>query len=523
MPVRMEQDEDTTPQDNYDDNGGGGGGRGGFPGGGMIWMFLPMLLRNPKLLVIVAILGGIYYFGKGCAGVPSSQNSKNGYGVGATLSPKEFDKAEVFAALSDKDKLPESVSLLKYAPDRKNQGSQGSCVGWGSAYAARTILQATATDDDPNQIAFSPSFLYNQIKLNNDCEGSYIQRAAEYMQQNGALPLEQFGYNDRECSKRPEPSQLQDANQFKINGYNRLTLGGDDQTIDMKAMKQNLAKGAPVIIGMAVGGTFMQEMMGKKIWHPTEDDYSKQGFGGHCMCVIGYDDFMEGGRGGFQLMNSWGPEWGDNGIAWISYKDFKYFCVEAYGLDPLVAKSNPNSNRLKVSIGLISKDMKSYFALQRNNTSQNKGVETFRTSQTLAKKTKFKIEVSNSIACYTYVLGKDTDQSSYVLFPYTEKHSAYCGITGTRIFPRDYSMVLDEIGRQDYITIIISKQPLDIKAINDVINTTQKDDYQQRIEAALSTKLISDIKFTGVNGKIAFETDAKDKSAVAVVIEIDKQ
>ncbi|MCX6189177.1 MAG: peptidase C1 [Bacteroidetes bacterium] len=522
MPVRMEQDEDNAPQDDNDNNGGGGGG-GGFPGGGLIWMFLPLLMRNPKLLVVVLILGGIFYFRGGCNLAPSTSSQKNGFGVGAALSPKEFDKAEVFAALSDKEKLPESVSLLKYAPDRQNQGSQGSCVGWGSAYAARTILQSTATGEDPNQIAFSPSFLYNQIKLNNDCEGSYIQRAAEYMQQKGALPFDKFGYSDRDCSKRPEPSQMQEANQFKINGYNRLTLGGDDQTIDMKAIRQNLAKGAPVIIGMAVGGTFMQEMIGKKIWHPTEDDYSKQGFGGHCMCVIGYDDYMEGGRGGFQLMNSWGPEWGDNGIAWISYKDFKYFCVEAYGLDPLVARSNADSDKLNVSIGLISKDLKNYFALERNSADGNTGVETFRTSRVLAKKTKFKIEVTNSIACYTYVLGKDTDQSSYVLFPYTEKHSAYCGITGTRVFPRDYSMVLDEIGTQDYITIIISKEPIDIKSMNKVINSNNTGDYRQRVQSALRTLLIPNVHFTGANGKIAFETTVKEKNAVAVVIELQKQ
>jgi hypothetical protein len=522
MPVRMEQDEDNRPQDDNNDSPGGGGGRG-FPGGNLIWSLLPLLIRNPKLLIVVVILGGIFYFRGGCNAIAPSSNQANGFGVGANLSPKEFDKAEVFAALSDKDKLPDAVSLLKFAPDRRNQGSQGSCVGWGSAYAARTILQSTATGEEPNKIAFSPSFLYNQIKINNDCEGSYIQRAAEYMQRYGALPFEEFGYNERDCTKRPEGNQMDEASNFRINGYNRLTLGGDDQTIDMQAIKQNLAKGAPVIIGMMVGGTFMQEMMGKRVWRPTNDDYGKYGFGGHCMCVIGYDDYLENGRGGFQIMNSWGPEWGENGVAWVTYKDFKYFCAEAYGLDPLVAKANPNSNKLGVSIGLVSKDLKSYYPLEKSGAEANNGIAVLRTSGTLAKKTKFKIEVTNTIECYTYVLGKDTDQSSYVLFPYTEKHSAYCGITGTRIFPRDYSMVLDEIGNKDYISVIISKTPLDIKAINDLVNTTRTDDYTSRIRSALNAQLIPGASFTSANGKIAFETELKEKTAVAMVVEIGKE
>ncbi len=517
MPVRMEKDEENTPQDN-NDNGGRKGGGGGLPGGGLIAMLLPFLLRYPKLLIAVIILGGIFYFRGGCSNTVATDSAQhNAYGTGADLNPKEFDKAEVFAALSDKDKLPETVSLLRFAPDRRNQGSQGSCVGWGSAYAARTILQSTATGENPNTVAFSPSFLYNQIKLNNDCQGSYIRKAADYMQQYGALPFDKFGYNDHDCSKRPEQEQMQDAASFKINGFNRLTMNGDDQTIDMKAIKQNLAKGAPVIIGMAVGGTFMQEMLGKKVWHPTDGDYNRQGFGGHCMCVIGYDDYLEDGKGGFQLMNSWGPEWGENGIAWVTYNDFKNFVVEAYGLDPLVSKAARDQNKLSISLGLISKDLKSYYGLE------NEGNGVFRTSRTLAVKTKFKIEVTNTVECYTYVLGKDTDQSSYVLFPYTEKHSAYCGITGTRVFPRDYSMILDEIGTKDYITVIVSKKQLDIKAINEAMNGNRARDYQSRVQAALGNDLITGVNFTVANGKIAFETAPGDKSIVAVIIEIGKQ
>ena len=38
------------------------------------------------------------------------------------------------------------------------------------------------------------------------------------------------------------------------------------------------------------------------------------------MCVIGYDDYFEGGA--FQVMNSWGKEWGEDGLFWMRYNDF---------------------------------------------------------------------------------------------------------------------------------------------------------------------------------------------------------
>lgn len=97
-----------------------------------------------------------------------------------------------------------------------------------------------------------------------------------------------------------------------------LTDGESATGISIRAIKEHLAKDAPVVIGMMVGGSFMQPMMGKELWTPTDEDRSQMGFGGHAMCVIGYDDRRvakyangESYTGAFQIMNSWGPEWGN--------------------------------------------------------------------------------------------------------------------------------------------------------------------------------------------------------------------
>ena len=70
--------------------------------------------------------------------------SQSGY----SFSPAQFKKANVYEGLSDdntKNPFPEMVSLLRFAPDRKNQGQQGSCVAWSSTYAARSIVEAAST------------------------------------------------------------------------------------------------------------------------------------------------------------------------------------------------------------------------------------------------------------------------------------------------------------------------------------------------------------------------------------------
>ena len=107
-------------------------------------------------------------------------------------------------------------------------------------------------------------------------------------------------------------------------GTIKLTNGESVKNIDLFAIRQHLAKDVPVVIGMMVGGSFMQDMMGQEVWHPTDDDYNMIGFGGHAMCVIGYDDRKEGGA--FQILNSWGNQWGQNGVAFVRYNECVKTC-----------------------------------------------------------------------------------------------------------------------------------------------------------------------------------------------------
>jgi len=249
-----------------------------------------------KLLIpAVLVCGALYMFGffDGCLGAGGggggfADNNFNNteefsFSKGAALSEERFDKAEVFEALSTSygaPEIPSRVSLKQYAPQRAHQGSQGSCVGWATSYAARTILHSRASGQDANQVAFSPSYLYNQIALRG-CQGAYMNDAMAFLKQNGTLPFRDFAYDESTCSLEPNQTGRNKAKQFKIKGYNRLTYGANNYKTDLDGMKQNLAQGAPVVIGMMVGGTFMQSMRGQKVWRPTQRDYQQGGFGGH--------------------------------------------------------------------------------------------------------------------------------------------------------------------------------------------------------------------------------------------------
>ena len=513
MPIRMTDDDDSNS--GWDGNQGRNPGQGvGFGGGGnIIGMLLPLLFRYPKLTIpLIIILGAFYLFRGSCSG-PVKHETRSSYGTGATLDEKVYDSTEVYAALSPEEQLPERVSLEKFAPTPGDQGQQGSCVGWGSTYAARTILESVTTGKDPNQIVFSPAFTYNQIGL-QDCQGTYIDRAMDLLTEKGSVSYNKFPYDENSCSKQPDNYVLKEASQFKMKGANRLSISGDDYTVDVNAIRENLAHKAPVVIGMSVGGSFMQEMEGQEFWQPRNSDYSKSGFGGHCMCVIGYDDYKFDNDGAFLIQNSWGPKWGIKGRAWVSYKDFVYFTNEAYGLYPMPDKVN--ETKLNCSIALIDKNTKQPYPLV------NKGNNVYSTLSPMKIGSKFKVQLTNNIECYVYVFGKETDNGSYVLFPYTAKHSAYCGITGTRVFPRDKSMTPDEIGNKDYLAVIVSKKPLDFKMLNAKFNANKTKDYQQRINEILNDDVVKDVKFN-IDSKINFIAETSEQTVVPIIIEITKE
>jgi len=524
MPIRIVKDKDRSSADNYPGGGGGGGGK--LPGGvngGCLTALLPLIIKNPKIALLLLAVGAAIYFLGGKNLIQTAVGGGDSFSLGADLNQQVYDKAEVFEPLADnvKNPMPERVSLEKYAPQPLNQGKQGSCVAWSSAYAARSILYARQTGKDPDANAFSPSFLYNQIGLDG-CQGSYIIRAMENMKQVGALPLRDFPYDENDCSSQPAQFQLQSASAFRINGFNRLSKSGDDYKVDMLAVKQNLAQGAPVVIGMMVGGTFMQGMLGQKVWIPSSDDYSKMGFGGHAMSVIGYDDFLEGGA--YQIMNSWGNDWGENGIAWVRYKDFDFFVKEAYGMDPMGTTEKQDESRLNIQFGLAAyRDDNADLRNLPNIPLRYKNGITYAVTQPVRKGDKFKIEVTNTSACYTYIFGQETDGSSYVLFPYTPKHSPFCGITGTRLFPKDYSLQADETGSKDFMAVVVTKKPIDYNVLNAALSKSRQSSYAAKLSEALGSQLRRDIDFVEKNGYVAFDTRVAPEDAVAFVIEVDKQ
>ena len=265
--------------------------------------------------------------------------------TGLTLNKEALLKVELadFDQLGwSVDDLPSSASLKQHTPYAGDQGDFGTCVGWSTGYGAMTIEYARKLQITDRKLismsAFDPYQLYNSFKSMSDynCQdGGLFEDALESLYQNGGKKwlLPEITCGSPETFYKNDPSEY-----YSIKNYYRLfdyfedqegfVAKSDDEKINN--VKLALAEDHPALIGMMLPESF-QFVSGTSLWESTEADRTGEGIGGHAMCLVGYDDNKYGGA--FEIMNSWGQSWGNDGFVWIKYEDFARFVAVSYYME----------------------------------------------------------------------------------------------------------------------------------------------------------------------------------------------
>jgi hypothetical protein len=208
--------------------------------------------------------------------------------------------------------------------------------------------------------AFSPYFTYILSKFDedNECsEGLIVEMALNSLQNVGAIRQQEF---NSVCI--PAESSfgleriLQDSTvALDVNKLipelkkNRLESFIPISGVEVvQNAKYYLNKKMPVVIAVNMYQSIVDNLV-SNVWNGVIDDYP----GGHAMCIVGYDDNKFGGA--FEIMNSWGKEYGDNGIIWFRYEDFAREVKTAYalsGMEDAPAEINPN-NEFNITLSAV--------------------------------------------------------------------------------------------------------------------------------------------------------------------------
>lgn len=449
--------------------------------------------------------------------------------------------------------MPESYSLEKYCPAAANQGNHGTCVAFANGYGVATILYAkTHNITDPaviNKYAFSPTYLYEQIKkpTDADCqEGSDPIMAVVTMIKGGdalfkTVPY-QCGYQLTETAKTEAVNyKVQDAAiLFAAPGMmkdDKYVKSPEDMIL---SVKKALAEGTPVSAGWHIPESFFR--ITSSVWYPNPDEAAKDWkHNGHAMAIIGYDDHVAGGA--FRIMNSWGPEWADNGFVWIRYSDFPRWCVLAVQVfadpnslppevppipqptpqpmptptpKPTPIPPVPESPTFTLSGSLEFKlntgdDMPVTKTSTRNLTVEDdanakEDLVAYTMAGSYASGTKFRFFMNVDKDAYVYAFASDLTGKVNRILPFDDMISTHVGAGSTIAFPSDTKVIqLDEQKGVDYLLILYSAQKLDAGAIADEMNG-MKGNLSTKIKTVLGNKLIDKANVQYAGDKVGFST-----------------
>ncbi len=214
--------------------------------------------------------------------------------------------------------LDQQIDHSDELPPIGNQGSQGSCTAWATAYYYKTHEEWREHQWDLTDPAhqFSPAFIYNLI---NGCRdsGSYPSDAFLLFEQIGAGTMADMPYTDSECITYPSPEAFRNGIPYRTSDTYSINLRNES---GMNTLRAHLMEGGIAATAMTVWPNF-DNIAAYDYVYTVHDVYGEVR-GGHAVAIVGFDDSFEtaDGVGAVRVVNSWGANWGDNGFFWMSYE-----------------------------------------------------------------------------------------------------------------------------------------------------------------------------------------------------------
>lgn len=449
--------------------------------------------------------------------------------------------------------LPSSYSLVPYCPKAGDQGYYGTCTCWAAVYAARTIAEAVNhgwTDKEHvTDEAFSPIYIYAKTKKQSDsnCQkGVHISDALEALKCNGSPKLDSF---DPKCAMPDElvgrTDLANEAGKYKIENYHTLfSIRCNDKNLKTSMVRKAISEKRPVVIAMWLDEASFNktkdllDLQGVSGNFPTKNDDIE---GYHAMCVVGYDDNRYGGA--FQILNSWGADWGEKGFFWAKYEDFARSVDQAFDFyvaptaKPLPEpepkpepkpkpKPKPQPKPVLHFDGsfemwhIKTPDNKPTFAslpmdvsfLPKANASCYQLKGGVRTGDQL------RLYLDNHEPAYVYVITSDDQNNVDIMFPFDNYSPALTYKSNLIALPdEDHTMKIETIKGTNYWLLLYSKEELNINDIKAKLEKANGNFYD-KVKHTLGDKMVPNEDLRFVENRIEFSARS-EKSVVAVFIE----
>lgn len=412
--------------------------------------------------------------------------------------------------------MPRQYSLRKYCPEIKDQGEYNTCTAWATAYAARTISEAASfgwtNTDSITMEAFSPSFVYSQLVYSQDCkEASSIGESLGLLKEMGVV---KYSSCNAPCAGIVSPELQKLASDYKIDDYALIFSDyGDKDANKVLLTKKALSHNRPVVVSMTYYKSFDTI---NEVWNGNMDSKA----GNHAVCVVGYDDDKFGGA--FEIMNSWGTDWGNGGFAWIRYKDYSNVVRYAYDLyiKKLELSWRPVDGEgysISGEVDFLGRDGGNCMEFILDSIGE---MVHYYTNEDYMSGKKFRLSVGCSDPAWVYVIASDLQDNITKLFPYSDEVSAFMSYNDTHIAIPDetHEFKLDNTVGTDYFCVLYSRVELDIDILIDKIKVTEGTIYK-KLKTVLGNLLVAQGDVVYDRNKVAFSSGS-GAVVVPMVVEI---
>lgn len=446
--------------------------------------------------------------------------------------PKKANNVSFFDDMAD----VRSASLKQFVPTVKNQGGYSTCLGWSSAYYARTIMEAKQlglTDKtEIDKIVFSPIFTYLNAKVQEDnynCNrGAYMHKGAKSLVEDGAPFFKDYAEAEL-CDDGIPESVRELAGNHRIKEYRRLTSPGATELEVIDNVKRALYNGNPVVGGFKVENPLFTA---KNVYI---SDNAPTG-SGHAMCVVGFDDEKYGGS--FEIVNSWGTNWGNNGFIWMKYEDFARLCQYAVELIPnpaVIDEFNTLAGEMRIELkdgqtmevvkgdGKFTKNVLGWQDVVKEEETEDKTIGDYRTAQRYGANTFYRMYATVNQPAYVYVFGADSSGKNGLLFPHQENISTYISDIGAELVVpgKEYFFRLSGDVESDYTIVIFSLEKIDAAEVSRQLDEL-KGEVTDKLYMIFNEKLIPKETMALSKDKMKFEAKFKKGTVALMVLDIKR-
>ena len=214
--------------------------------------------------------------------------------------------------------VPVKIDLEEYKKWKVpilDQGQEGACTGFGLATVTNYLLRRRKIVPDPK--AVSPRMLYQMAKRYDEWpgeqySGSSARGAMKGWHKHGVCGEECWPYETNDANLSLNEKRIADALKRPLGAYYRVNHK------DLVAMHSAMAEVGVLFATATVHQGWNQ--IGKDGVIPLSPSL----LGGHAFAVVAYD------QRGFWIQNSWGPSWGKNGFALITYDDWLMHATDVW-------------------------------------------------------------------------------------------------------------------------------------------------------------------------------------------------